>query len=105
MDRQKKELMAAPPRPPIRPSASESDNDERPLRLAALETEEDAKCVKIVEFRSGEAVIRHPDLKDMVCEGWEISSAVPHVGEADDVVQLLVVMTRITMQRDEVTID
>lgn len=46
----------------------------------------------VVEFRSGEAVNRHPELAPLISDGWEIESAVPDV--ADEGVKLLVVMIR-----------
>lgn len=46
-----------------------------------------------VDFRSGEAVHRHPDLKCYLDDGWYIESAVPKVSGAARV-QLLVTLSR-----------
>ena len=52
-----------------------------------------ASCSVVVDFRSGEAVIRHPDLRSYLNDGWSVKSAVPHVVDADEV-RLLVVLVR-----------
>ncbi len=49
--------------------------------------------VCIVEFRSGEAVVRHPDLKCYLDDGWLIESAVPQLADAERV-DLLVVLSK-----------
>lgn len=52
-----------------------------------------ARKTFVVEFRSGEAVHRHPALTPFLCDGWDIESAVPRLSDVDGV-ELLVVMTR-----------
>jgi len=49
--------------------------------------------VLTVEFRSGEAVNRHPELMSLIDEGWQIESAVPEL--SNDGLKLLVVMSRL----------
>lgn len=46
-----------------------------------------------VEFRSGEAVHRHPALKPFLHDGWEIERAVPQLSDVNGV-ELLVVMSK-----------
>lgn len=52
-----------------------------------------SSCSVVVDFRSGEAVVRHPELRPYLDDGWSVRSAVPHVVDADEV-RLLVVMIR-----------
>lgn len=103
MDRQKKEWVQAPTRPPVppvgtegkahRPSSS-SVGDGRDDSVDHRDPTTDASTkVMIVDFRSGEAVVRHPALVDLLNDGWSVQSAVPHIADADEV-QLLVVMNR-----------
>ena len=47
----------------------------------------------LVDFRSGESVCQHPDVKPMLSDGWSIRSAVPRLVE-DEGTKLLVVLTR-----------
>lgn len=76
------EMLSAPTRPPIPQTSDHSSG------TAELLT----KQVKLVEFRSGEAVIRHPELRGFLRDGWDVESAVPHID--GDEVKLLVVMRR-----------
>lgn len=68
-----------------RRSTSSSETPTRPRPAA--------QKMLVVEFRSGEAVHRHPALTPYLCEGWEIESAVPRLSDVDGV-ELLVVMSR-----------
>lgn len=52
-------------------------------RTPSKEALDRQQCV--VEFRSGEAVIRHPDLKCFLDAGWLIESAVPQLAESEQV--------------------
>lgn len=47
----------------------------------------------VVEFRSGEAVVCHPQLKCYLDDGWFVESAVPSLTHAGNV-ELLVVLSR-----------
>lgn len=49
--------------------------------------------VLTVEFRSGEAVNRHPELMTLINDGWQIESAVPEL--SNEGLKLLVVMSRL----------
>lgn len=51
-----------------------------------------ARKMCVVDFRSGEAVIRHPDLKCFLSDGWCIESAVPQI--AGETVELVVVLNK-----------
>ncbi len=51
------------------------------------------KTTRVVEFRSGEAVHRHPEIVRYIEEGWTIRSAAPCVENAESV-QLIVVLER-----------
>lgn len=88
-----------PPKPHVRAyrapssrgssSTRETPSDfERPARRTQRAF---ARKVCVVEFRSGEAVVRHPDLKCHLDDGWMIESAVPQLAEAQQV-ELLVVL-------------
>jgi hypothetical protein len=46
-----------------------------------------------VEFRSGEAVNRHPELISFINDGWQIESAVPEL--SNEGLKLVVVMSRL----------
>lgn len=48
---------------------------------------------EIVEFRSGEAVQRHPELAAVFRKGWKIRSATPYV-DGTATVRLMVVLER-----------
>lgn len=103
MDRQKKEWAPAPTRPPVPPVGTEGKahppstsivEDGHDRSIGHNDPTADASTrVMIVDFRSGEAVVRHPDLEDLLKDGWFVQSAVPHVADADEV-RLLVVMSR-----------
>jgi len=47
--------------------------------------------ILLVQFRNGEAVDRHPELKALIDDGWSIRSAVPRIVEAEGT-KLLVVL-------------
>lgn len=51
----------------------------------------DAKLL-LVDFRSGEAVRKHPEIEPLLSQGWRIKSAVPRLVEAKGT-KLLVVLT------------
>jgi hypothetical protein len=46
----------------------------------------------LVDFRSGEAVRKHPEIEPLLSQGWRIKSAVPRLVEAKGT-KLLVVLT------------
>ena len=88
-----------PPKPNVRPNRSPSSrgsssarempsNFERPDRRIQTAF---ARKVCVVDFRSGEAVVRHPDLKCYLDDGWIIESAVPQLADSQQV-ELLVVL-------------
>lgn len=79
----------SPSRPAVPPSAC------RHSPLAAPGT---VKLV-LVDFRSGEAVQRHPDLQPWLEDGWMISSAAPRVVEGGRT-KLLVTLERL-VAKDE----
>lgn len=81
------ERRAAPENAPVTKTASKSWASTKTGDLAA------SREVRIVEFRNGEAVIRHPALRDLLDQGWRIQSAVPHLEESEEV-KLLVVLER-----------
>ena len=101
----------APERPPIAPAGVEKprsisrETAHAPEKLARQRAAPKSKVrqqtpgrsatrqVRVVEFRSGEAVARHPALRDLLAEGWRIKSAVPHLEESEEV-KLLVVLNR-----------
>lgn len=47
--------------------------------------------ILLVQFRNGEAVDRHPELRCLLDDGWSIRSAVPRIVEAEGT-KLLVVL-------------
>lgn len=49
--------------------------------------------IMLVPFRNGEAVSKHPDLKNFLEDGWTVSSAVPRIVESEGT-RLLVVMVK-----------
>lgn len=71
-----------------RPSVSTPEPD-RP----AIEPSESTIKLLLVEFRSGEAVERHPSVESWVEDGWEVRSAVPRVVESGET-KLLVVLEK-----------
>jgi|GEM_PF-4550942 len=65
----------------------------RPAHLSDPASFDPESRVLMVDFRSGEAVIRHPQLRVLIEGGWSVESAVPYCEDADDV-KLLVVLRR-----------
>lgn len=55
-------------------------------------TEPGAKLL-LVEFRSGEAVVLHPEVMPLLQQGWRIRSAVPRIVEGEGL-KLLVTLTQ-----------
>ncbi len=49
--------------------------------------------ILLVQFRNGEAVDKHPELAELLDEGWTIRSAVPRIVESEGT-KLLVVLAR-----------
>lgn len=47
----------------------------------------------LIDFRSGEAVAQHPDLRTFLKEGWRVKSAVPRLVETGGT-KLFVVLTQ-----------
>lgn len=90
------------PRPPARSPFSTTRrataSGTQQLQSPSKEEPSAARKVCIVEFRSGEAVNRHPELKCHLDDGWEVESAVPQLTEKQ-CVELLVVMSRCRAQR------
>ena len=62
-----------------------------PLGTSSSTAQGDAKLL-LVDFRSGEAVRKHPEVAPLLSQGWRIKSAVPRLVEAKGT-KLLVVLT------------
>jgi hypothetical protein len=65
--------------------ASISTSNTRPLKTLTK--------IVLVQFRNGEAVNKHPELRPFVEAGWKIQSAVPRVVESEGT-KLLVVLAK-----------
>lgn len=77
------------------PGSSVSKREMQPASRGRTSSTQEAlpKQMCVVEFRSGEAVIRHPDLKCFLDAGWLIESAVPQLAESEEV-ELRVVLCK-----------
>ena len=88
-----------PPNPDMRPNRSPSSRGSSSARKTPSDLERPARRIQtafarkvcVVAFRSGEAVVRHPDLKCYLDDGWIIESAVPQLADTQQV-ELLVVL-------------
>lgn len=49
--------------------------------------------ILLVEFRNGEAVTKHPELRSLLKDGWTVRSAVPRIVESEGT-KLLVVLAK-----------
>lgn len=77
---------AVPP-PSINADATSS------LAAASLPDAKAGAKLLLVEFRSGEAVVLHPEVMPLLRQGWRVRSAVPRIVEGEGL-KLLVTLTQ-----------